>query len=137
MFYQFINRTGIRIFIKVYLYIDGLCFFPLRMQFVFRITVGILRCKLQFVITSRNVVVTSACEALFLRSSLSSEIWTWFIIFLLQFTHKVFYIHVCLKILSEKCLKIFNFENFIGWFLYFMATNFADFIVANQALQNS
>ena len=78
---------------------------------------------------SQQAIIEPACKALPTLINFALTIETALVFLFLWFRQRIFYIHPSLKILSNKCLKIFSFEIIIGWLLFYIALYPAYFIL--------
>ena len=78
---------------------------------------------------SQEAVMASACKVLTPHSNFALTIGTGLVFLFLWFRQRIIFIHPSLKILSNKCLKIFSFGIIAGWLLLYVAGLPAYFIL--------
>ena len=100
-----------------------------------RLSVSFSGLWLDFYIVNYNLTVSEeamikpVCKALPTLRNLALTIGTGLVFLFLWFRQRIFYIHPSLKILSNKCLRIFSFGIIIGWLLFCIALYPAYFIL--------
>ena len=78
---------------------------------------------------SQQTMIEPDCKALPTLINFALTIGTALVFLFLWFRQRIFYIHPSLKILSNKCLRIFSFGILIAWVLFYIALYPAYFIL--------